>query len=83
MNIAWARMPTRGQAVPAEHSRIGRAMDVTSFLNAPVGQKVSLLVEIKGSDDFFSLGFESPFGEPVAFLHEGERYEGMVTLYDV
>ena len=81
--IAWARIPTSGQAVSAEHSRIGSAMDIFSS----VGQTQSLstfgptvscvrglrLPKLNGLPGRVACGWHAGLHGPVFFLEQVMR----------
>ena len=58
-------------------------MGVVSILDVPPGMKSSLLVDVVGTDREFTFGLEIPYGNKIAFIHEGVNFEGKVALYDV
>ena len=66
-NPVWARIPTRGQTVTADHSRMGSAMMLSLHCSSPPGVRSSLFVKV--DECFYALvvGSVAPCGESAAF----------------
>ena len=76
--IVWARIPTSGQTVTADHSRMGSAMMLSLRCFSPPGVRSSLFLKVDQCFYALVVGSVVPRGESTAFLCLGVMNDKVV-----
>ena len=74
----WARIPTSGQTVTADHSRMGSAMMLSLRCFSPPGVRSSLFLKVDQCFNALVVGSVVPRGESTAFLCLGVMNDKVV-----